>query len=218
MNWTCEQIEEQLSDYLDGLLGPEERRAFEAHAADCARCAPLLAQVSGLVRAMHGLEPVEPPMGLERAILDKTLGPRKEKQAWQSWFGWLPPLMQPKFAYGALSLVVTLAVIAQATGVQWRKPSLTDLNPVNMYRTADRNAHLLYARGTKFVSDLRVVYEIQSRPRPEAEPQPAPEQKSNPGQSQEPNKKSPHNTNRARGRESIFAASVLGPAPIRSLQ
>ena len=32
-----------------------------------------------------------------------------------------------------------------------------------MYRNANRQAHLVYARSSKFVSDLRVVYEIQAR-------------------------------------------------------
>ncbi|MGB9466199.1 MAG: hypothetical protein WBR10_13905, partial [Candidatus Acidiferrum sp.] len=49
------------------------------------------------------------------------------------------------------------------SGFSLRKPKLADLSPVNVYRNADRQAHLVYARSTKFVSDLRVVYEIQSR-------------------------------------------------------
>ena len=51
-------------------------------------------------------------------------------------------------------------------------------------RSANRQAHLAYARGAKFVNDLRVVYEIQSRLQPEQEPAnspvvaPSPEQPS----------------------------------------
>jgi anti-sigma factor RsiW len=218
MNWTCEQIEARLSEYVDRLLTAEERRGFEAHAASCARCAPLVARVSGLVSAMHHLEPIEPPMGLERRIIEATLGARATKGTWRAWFGWAQFLRQPKFAYGAISLIVTLVVVSQAVGIQWRKPTLADLNPVNMYRNADRNAHLLYARGTKFVTDLRVVYEIQSRLRTEGEAQPAPESKPKnaPGSSDGPDKKSPQNMNHAGTVELETLADVIGVLPERS--
>ena len=41
--------------------------------------------------------------------------------------------------------------------------SNTSLNPVNLFRGANRQVHLTYARGAKFVNNLRVVYEIESR-------------------------------------------------------
>src|SRR5947207_6899158 len=37
MNWTCEQTEAQLSDYLDGLFQPEEQSAFNHHVNTCER-------------------------------------------------------------------------------------------------------------------------------------------------------------------------------------
>lgn len=220
MNWTCEHVEARLSEYVDRLLAAEERRGFEAHVAACARCKPLVAQVTGLVTAMHHLEPEETPWGLERAILSATLGPSAEKQGWRAWLGWTRFVWQPKFAYGALSLIITLTVLSQAAGIQWRKPTLADFNPVSLYHSADRNAHLLYARGTKFFTDLRVVYEIQSRLRPETgqQPTPQPKQNPNPGSSDGPEKKSPREMNRAGSRDLMTLASVIGVLPGRSLR
>lgn len=201
MNWTCEQIEERLSDYVDRLLAADERGGFEAHLSGCARCAPLVERVAGLVTEMHRLEPLAVPPRLYDAILNQTLGARSEKRGWRAWLGWLRPVWQPRFTYGAVSVLVTFAVLTQALDVQWRRPTLADLNPVNVYRAANRRGHLIYARGAKFFSDLRVVYEIQSRLRPEgeaqAEPEPAPGPVEKPGQTNRLQPTKPRELNRA---------------------
>lgn len=161
--WTCEQTEARLSDYLDGLLGAAERTAFDTHVPCCERCAPLVASVSHLLTNLHSLEELEPPPRLVYSILDKTLGPRDTLTGWRAALAWLGGLATPRFAYGSVSFAATFLILATASGFSWRKPKLADLYPVTVYRNADRQAHLVYARGTKFVSDLRVVYEIQAR-------------------------------------------------------
>ena len=169
MNWTCELTETQLSDYLEGLLQPAERTALEAHAANCERCTPLLSSVSELVGSLRNLEPLDAPPRLVYAILDKTLGRRETVVAAPGFFGWLRGIGVPRFAYGALSLSATFVMIATASGFSWRHPKLADLQPASIARNADRQAHLAYARSAKFVSDLRVVYEIQTRLRQDNE-------------------------------------------------
>lgn len=163
MTWTCEQIEARLSDYIDGLMSPAERRDFAAHAESCAECAPLLAGVLGLVKNLHALEAIEPPPHLAYRILNQTLGPRGKAKGARGAFGWLNTLLSARFAYGAVSVAATLVILLTASGFSFRKPKLADLSPVNLYRNANSGAHLAYARSVKFVSDLRVVYEIQSR-------------------------------------------------------
>jgi hypothetical protein len=128
--------------------------------------------------------------------------------------------MQPRFAYGALTVLITLGVISQALGIQWRTPTVADLNPVNLYRSFDRQAHLAYAKGSKFVGDLRVVYEIKQRLEPSE--QDTPPQKtpaaapSSPGQS-----KTPLNSplNRAESVENYLTRLACGIwiAPVRSM-
>jgi hypothetical protein len=206
MNWTCEQIEARLGDYVDGLLSPVERAAFEAHTAQpCERCAPLIASVSQLVGDLHGMESLEPPPRLVYAILDKTLGPRDTVAPAPGFFGWLRGVGLPRFAYGALSLSATFLVIASASGFSWRHPKLADLQPATIARNADRQAHLVFARSAKFVSDLRVVYEIQTRLRQdnnelptsneETVPPPAPNQ--TPGRTDRSKPGGPNQQNRA---------------------
>ncbi len=182
MTWTCEQIEERLNEYTDRLLGPEELRRFSSHLEQCVRCARLVAQVNGLVARLHQMEPLEAPPRLVYAILERTAGPRREKRGWLAWLG---PFAQPRFAMGAVTVLLTMAILIQALGDQPRKANLAAFNPVNWYRAADRRATLLYARGVKFVNDLRVVYEIQSRLQPEDEREPSAPAQRSPGQSQE---------------------------------
>ena len=221
MNWNCEQIENRLSDFLEGALTPEEAALFVNHSSTCAQCKELVASVRGLIGAMHALEPVAAPANLLPAILNSTLGPRPSASGWRAWFGWTRVIMQPRFAYGALTVLITLGVVSQALGIEWRTPTVADLNPVNLYRSVDRQAHLAYAKGSKFVGDLRVVYEIKSRLEP-SEQDATPPQKtpaatpSSPGQS-----KTPLNSplNRAESIENYLTRLACGVwiAPVRSM-
>jgi anti-sigma factor RsiW len=163
MTWTCELTEARLSDYLDGLLSPDDRHAFDMHVNACEHCVPLVASVSHLLNDLHSLEQIEPPQQLITSILNQTIGPRETRKGWRAAFGWLNALASARFAYSAVSVVATGLILLTASGFSLRKLKLADLAPVNVYRTAERQAHRVYAQSTKFVSDLRVVYEIQSR-------------------------------------------------------
>jgi len=206
MTWTCDLIEARLSDYLEGLLQEPERAAFEAHANSCADCAPLVASVRGLVGEMHAMEELETPPRLVYSILDKTLGPRETVTGWQGFLNAIRGLATPKFAYGAASVMATLFIVLGASqGFSLRKPKLADLRPAAIYQNADRQVHLVIAHSVKYVSDLRVVYEIQSRLRQDENnlqttpeemlPKSSPEK--NPGQTDDHKPSQPRQQNRA---------------------
>jgi hypothetical protein len=205
MTWTCDQIEAQLSDYLEGLLQAPERAAFEAHVEGCAECAPLLASVRSVMTELRSMQEVDAPPRLVYSILDKTLGPREKVTGWQAIQSFIRGLATPKFAYGAASVMATIIILLGTSGISLRKPKLADLHPVNVYRNADRRLHLAYASSVKYVSDLRVVYEIQSRLRQgENELQVTPEENTpkatpdkQPGQSDDHTHAQPKQQNRA---------------------
>jgi anti-sigma factor RsiW len=201
MNWTCEQTEARLSDYLDGLLQPVEQSAFNMHVNTCERCAPLVAAVARTLGGLYALEQVEPPAELENAILTATVG----VPSWRNLKYWLKSFQSPRFVYSMASVAATLFILlATTTGFPFRKPKLAELRPATIYRNADRQAHLVYARSTKFVSDLRVVIEIQTRlneneqnpaTREQAVPQSSPDKQ--PGRTDNTNPSAPKQQNRA---------------------
>jgi hypothetical protein len=206
MTWTCDQIEVQLSDYVEGLLPASERAAFEAHVNTCPECAPLLAGVQTLMTQLHSMKEVDAPPHLVYSILDKTLGPREKVTAWQAIQNFIRGLATPKFAYGTASVMATFVIMFSASGISLRKPKLADLQPANIYRNADRRLHLAKANAVKYVSDLRVVYEIQSRLRqdqnelqvtPQEDNAPKSNQDKQPGQSDDHTHTQPKQQNRA---------------------
>jgi anti-sigma factor RsiW len=201
MSWTCEQIEARLSDYLDGTLGGTERAAFQTHLGECDRCAPLVAHVSQLLSGVRSMGQLEAPPRLVYSILDKTLGPRETATGWAAVLGWVRGMASMRLAYGTLSVAGTFVILLSAVGFSWRKPKLADLQPANIYLTAVRRAHLGYAKTTKFVNDLRVVSEIQSRLRQDSDLQTNPENvapaEKQPGQTDGSKPATPRQQNRA---------------------
>jgi anti-sigma factor RsiW len=203
MNWTCEQTELLLTDYLDGLLQPGQRHAFDVHVNGCERCTPLVSSVSRAIADLHSLPELEVPNRLVYNILDATLGPRESVTGWAAFLAWIRSLASPRFAYGSVSIAATFVMLLTASGFNWKKPKLADLSPVSIARNTNRQAHLVYARGTKYLSDLRVVYEIESRLRqndlptsnegtlPESVPQ------KQPGSTDNTNPSAPRQQNRA---------------------
>lgn len=64
----CEDLEEQLSLYVDDLLNPQEGAAVRAHLETCTACAGLVSDLSRIAGAARLLGPTEPPPGLYAQI------------------------------------------------------------------------------------------------------------------------------------------------------
>jgi len=210
MNWNCAQTEERLTDYIDGQLSAIEKAAFQSHLATCSSCAQLATQVSALVHRMQALEEVEAPDHLTAKILDATLGPRKQTSAWEKFLAWLPTLAQPRFAMGAATVAASFVIVLHTAGITPHTLKKQDFTPASILRAANRQAHLTYAKSVKFVNDLRVVYEIQSRLQPEPQPsavpvhEPAPQE-----QNQSPNSNQQEKSQTQPGHSQIHTHEML---------
>ncbi len=116
------------------------------------------------------------------------------------------------------SVAATIVVLLTASGFSFSKPKLADLQPATIFRNTNRQAHLVYAHSVKFVSDLRVVYEIQTRLNEEQNPTsregtiPQKSPKKEPGQTDNSKPSAPKQQNRAYdvGRDVRVLASLAG--------
>ncbi|MEA2133921.1 MAG: hypothetical protein QOC68_1830 [Solirubrobacteraceae bacterium] len=52
---TCQELTEALTDYLEGVMAPEERARFDAHLALCEGCVHYVTQMRQTVEAVHRL-------------------------------------------------------------------------------------------------------------------------------------------------------------------
>ena len=203
MNWTCEQTEQLLTDYLDGLLPDDERHAFDTHVNSCERCTPLVSSVMHAMSSLRALPEIEEPPRLVYNILDATLGPRESVSGWAAFLAWIKGFASPKFAYGVVSVAATFLMVVTASGsINWKKPKLADLAPSHIYRSTNNQLHVAYGKSMKYVSDLRVVYEIQSRLRQENDlptnrESTTPENSPTPGRTDGSGPASPRQQNRA---------------------
>lgn len=174
MEWNCTDIDRKLSDYLERLTTPEETAAFEAHLERCPDCAALVARVGVTVQMLRATEAVEVPPQLFRKIVNATSRATETERGWRKWMRPATIAWQPQFAMGAITIAASFLIVFHAANSSRSSQSLAAFNPLNLFRAVDRQAHLTYAHTAKFVDNLRVIYEIQSRLTPDQNQQAEP--------------------------------------------
>jgi len=173
----CSQFEGLLPDALDGILSEEATHGFQAHAAECSVCGPMLAEAREGLVWLQALEELEPPRNLVHNILAATsAAPAKDAQAvhkmmrpnwitrlWKPIRGVLAGMVRPRFAtsfsmaFFSVSLTLTLA------GVK-----LTDLLHIDWHPSAVGRAIVMEytqveSKVVRYYKNMRLVYEIESR-------------------------------------------------------
>jgi anti-sigma factor RsiW len=84
----CSQSSESLSDYVDGLLSPDDRDALRTHLGECEACRGLVDDLTRLKDAARSLGPIAPPAHIWENI-QATLAARSSanRQARTQWMG-----------------------------------------------------------------------------------------------------------------------------------
>jgi Putative zinc-finger len=156
------ELENLISEYLEGQLDAARRAEFEAHAAECTPCNELVAGVRSAMTMCQSAEELEPAPWLVSKIMLATVGQRKPTLGEQL-AAYFRPAARVRLAYAAAMAVFSFSIIVNTAGIDLRQIKLTDLNPRTWIYQANRTGHLVVARAEKFYYDLRVVYEIESR-------------------------------------------------------
>jgi len=65
-----DEFEARFSDYLDGSLAAEEKRALEQHLESCAQCREGLTELRKTVSALSGLHQMAAPQNFDRDVTD----------------------------------------------------------------------------------------------------------------------------------------------------
>jgi anti-sigma factor RsiW len=125
-----ERWTEQLSEYLDDTLSADDRRAVEAHLADCAACRGALDDLRAVVAAVRALGPIEPPVDLWPGI-ESSLEPRLEPAAGQQ--RRVPGVRRVSLSVPQLAAAACLLVAISATATWWAGSSASETaNPSSM--------------------------------------------------------------------------------------
>jgi anti-sigma factor RsiW len=66
---TCQQVVELMTDYVEGVLLPDERGRFEAHLAHCDACARYLEQLRATLDVLAQMTPPEPDPVLREELV-----------------------------------------------------------------------------------------------------------------------------------------------------
>jgi anti-sigma factor RsiW len=69
----CNDFEDRLTDYLDGMLGPDVHKMFAEHALRCPVCHDTLSEVKNTMQACQAANGLEAPRELEARILLSTM-------------------------------------------------------------------------------------------------------------------------------------------------
>jgi len=69
----CNDFEDRMTDYLDGVLEPDVHKMFAEHALRCPVCHETLSEVKNTVQACQAANGLEPPRELEARILLSTI-------------------------------------------------------------------------------------------------------------------------------------------------
>jgi len=113
----CQDIQPELSAYLDGELLPPQRAEVEAHLVSCPRCQEELAGLRTLATGMAALPKLEPPPQFLADVRRKIArGEKPEPKTWQNY------LFRPVWLKVPLEAVALIVIVALVQRLQESAP------------------------------------------------------------------------------------------------
>src|SRR2546427_11822646 len=134
------ELENLVSDYLEGGLEAARASQVAEHLAACSGCREMLADVRRAVELCRSAEDLESPSWLVSKILLGTVGERKPTLK-ERIAAFLRPVLQPRLAYNIIGMAVfSFSIIINAVGIHPGDLQLENLNPRTSGPMTARNA------------------------------------------------------------------------------
>jgi anti-sigma factor RsiW len=107
----CEQVWQEISNYLEGEVDAALRSAMDAHFGTCDRCRSVLEGTRNVIQLYNDERMIEAPAGFGRR-LEKRLAQnvRVSGSRWSTWSAWLVPVAALVLVTGGLRLANSLTV------------------------------------------------------------------------------------------------------------
>jgi hypothetical protein len=140
--------EEQLSGYVDGTLGTDERAEVDAHLATCATCREEIALSTRAVTMLRELPEMPVPFGTTRPVMAEA-GKERTSRTRLSWGG------RTQWAAGLAAAAVLVAVVAVAL------PRVGQVAPVESAAGGGAQATPKAAPGMEAATSGAVPLELQ---------------------------------------------------------
>ena len=107
----CEQVWQEISNYLDGEVDPVLRSRMDEHFPTCQRCTSVLEGTRNVIRLYGDERMIEVPAGyggrLEKRLAQSA---RLSGSRWSSWSAWLVPVAALALIAGGLRVANSLTV------------------------------------------------------------------------------------------------------------
>ena len=169
----CSEFESLLGDALEGVLAAAQTARFQAHAATCPNCGPILEFAQAGFQSLHALPKVEPPRHLVHNILVATTGAEATKRPTAVQPNWvermrawvrpvLAPALSPRFAMSTGMAFFSFMLVLNLAGVKLSDLRHLDLRPSAVQHAAQHTYYDTEARVVKYYENIRLVYQIQS--------------------------------------------------------
>ncbi len=214
----CHEVEQYLSEHLEGTLRTALRHEVEAHLAGCDACRVLLEDLRTVMAWCESFPELTPPASLVDRIIGQTSG---HFQA-LSWWDYVKELFRPvyatpRFAAGTSMAVISFVLVLNAFGVHWsqvRQIEWSKVTPKTVFQNFNRTIYLAYDTSVRKINDLKILYQIQSR---------IDEFKTQTPESKEAPKESPKEPPKPRQSSAVehmmahVAGQPLSPATVREL-
>jgi hypothetical protein len=168
----CQEVQLQLSGYLEKSLDAIRMKGVEAHLASCPFCRVEARGLSDCIALVADLPSVEPPAGFAQRVVAHAREFEPEPRLWQRLLGVLGSTAPIQAT--AVLLIGVLAVLMYQKEPRLRDGSITELTPPPPAMQPERQANTVADTAAKIASESAGDPRAERKPRTRPESTPPP--------------------------------------------